>query len=191
MIYHQRNLPHWLPEGKNLFLTWRLHGSLPEVVLAALHKNNELADGKKFLRLDLELDGAGFGPVWLKESRIASVVVSVIHAVARRHMCVVHAYAVMPNHVHMLLEPKVELRQITRAIKGNSARTCNDLLHRTGLPFWQEESYDHWVRTSASFGKIRRYIERNPVSDGLAKAPEDWEWSSAFRCSKSSTGFSL
>src|ERR1019366_2883690 len=29
MSYYERNLPHWQPEGAALFLTWRLHGSLP------------------------------------------------------------------------------------------------------------------------------------------------------------------
>jgi putative transposase len=181
MVYYERNLPHWLPEGRSLFLTWRLHGSLPQIALEALHKNDKLEGGKKFLRFDQELDGAGFGPVWLKDSRVAGVVVIAIEAVAQNGLCVVHAYTVMPNHVHMLLDPKVELKQITRAIKGRSARACNGLLHRTGLPFWQEESYDHWVRSAASFGKIQRYIETNPVSAGLVKSPEEWEWSSAYR----------
>jgi len=29
-----------------------------------------------------------------------------------------------------------------------SARRANELLERSGLPFWQRESYDHWVRSS-------------------------------------------
>src|ERR1022692_4643065 len=32
MSYYERNLPHWQPEGAALFLTWRLHGSLPRAV---------------------------------------------------------------------------------------------------------------------------------------------------------------
>jgi len=179
MVYYERNLPHWLPEGRSLFLTWRLHGSLPAIFMEELHRDNKLEQGKKFLRLDKKLDGAGFGPVWLKDTRIAKAVENAIDEVGQEGWCEVHAYVLMPNHVHLLLEPKVELKLITKAIKGSSARACNHLLNRTGLPFWQQESYDHWVRDPVSFERIRHYIERNPVSAGLVKSPEDWNWSSA------------
>ena len=179
MVYYQRNLPHWLPEGKMIFLTWRLHWSLPMTFLEELHKDNESEQGKKFLQFDRKLDGEGFGPVWLRDPRVARTVVSAIRSVDRQGWCIIHAFVLMPNHVHLLLEPKTELKLITRAIKGSSARACNQLLNRTGLPFWQQESYDHWVRNPPSIERIRHYIERNPVSAGLVKVPEDWEWSSA------------
>ena len=181
MVYYERNLPHWLPEGKRLFLTWRLHGSLPVIFLKELQKDDKSEQGKKFLRLDRKLDGEGFGPIWLRDPRIARAVVTAIRLVVERGWCIAHAFVVMPNHVHLLVEPKAELKLITRAIKGTSARACNQLLNRTGLPFWQQESYDHWIRNPASFEKIRLYIERNPVSAGLVKSPEDWEWSSAHK----------
>ena len=179
MVYYQRNLPHWQPERKSLFLTWRLHGSLPVIFLKQLHEDKEPEQGKKFLRFDRKLDGANFGPMWLKDPQLANIVVAALNRVSDRGWCEVHAYVVMPNHVHLLVEPTVELRQITRAIKGSSACACNETLRRTGRQFWQQESYDHWVRNPASFDKIRLYIERNPVSAGLVKSPEDWEWSSA------------
>lgn len=181
MAYYERNLPHWHPEGKALFLTWRLLGSLPLIFLKQLHEDDEPKQSKKFLSFDRELDGAAFGPLWLKDPRIAKTVVNSIHQVARTGLCVARAYVIMPNHVYLLLETKVELRQITRAIKGCSARACNELLNQMGRPFWQEESYDHWVRNPSSFERIRQYIERNPVSAGLANSPEDWEWSSAHK----------
>jgi putative transposase len=179
MVYYERNLPHWQPEGKRLFLTWRLHRSLPMIFLEELHKDNKSEQGKKFLRLDKKLDGAGFGPVWLRDTRIAKTVENAINEVAKTGWCDVHAYVLMPNHVHLLPEPELELKRISRAIKGSSARACNQLLNRTGVPFWQQESFDHWVRSPASFERIRCYIERNPVSAGLVNSPEDCEWSSA------------
>ena len=85
----------------------------------------------------------------------------------------------MPNHVHLLIDPKVPLAQITKTIKGYSARKANEILDRTGDPFWAIESYDHWVRDLKEFNNIARYIEYNPVKAGLAQHPEDWKWSSA------------
>jgi hypothetical protein len=58
------------------------------------------------------------------------------------------------------------------------------LLGRTGEPFWQEESFDHWVRGDEEFNRIAHYIEQNPVKAGLVKRSEDWPWSSAFRRKK-------
>ena len=53
------------------------------------------------------------------------------------------------------------------------------MLALTGSPFGQEESYDHLVRHMAEFGKIRNYIEENPVRAGLAREASDYRWSSA------------
>jgi putative transposase len=75
------------------------------------------------------------------------------------------------------------LPQITHWIKGRTAREGNLLLGRTGEPFWQDESYDHWVRNEREFHRIVKYIEWNPVSAGLVTKPEDWPWSSATRAS--------
>ena len=48
-----------------------------------------------------------------------------------------------------------------------------------GQPFWQKESYDHWVRDSAELERIRHYIEQNPVKAGLVSRPQDYPWLSA------------
>lgn len=85
----------------------------------------------------------------------------------------------MPNHVHVLIGPKTSLARITNGIKGVSARDANRILGRQGKRFWQDESFDHWVRSAAEFERIRAYIEHNPVSAGLVARPEDWPWSSA------------
>jgi hypothetical protein len=55
------------------------------------------------------------------------------------------------------------------------------MLGRTGKPFWQDESFDHWVRDGAQFESVRAYIEQNPVKAGLVAKPEEWRWSSAHK----------
>ncbi|HUI52876.1 MAG TPA: transposase [Terriglobales bacterium] len=190
MAYYERNLPHWHPEGKPLFLTWRLHGSLPVSLVKYLRQTSDFQSGKAFVRFDRRLDEAKCGPAWLKHPQIARTVVDTIQFANGSSMYVLHAFVIMPNHVHMLIDPKVDLSEITRAIKGRSARICNQILGRSGQPFWQAESYDHWVRSPRSFEKIRLYIERNPVTAGLAENPEVWRWSSAYKGAPSSMGFS-
>ena len=53
------------------------------------------------------------------------------------------------------------------------------MLGLTGQPFWQDESYDRLVRNQTEFDRIVHYIEWNPVTAGLAPAPEQFLWSSA------------
>lgn len=85
----------------------------------------------------------------------------------------------MSNHVHVLLQPHKPLREVTRAVKNTSAREANLILGRTGLRFWQDESYDHRVRDGKELERIVRYIEWNPVRAGLVGRAELWPWSSA------------
>ncbi len=85
----------------------------------------------------------------------------------------------MPNHVHVVFEPNVPLRSIMCWLKGRTARAANRILGRTGTPFWQDESYDHWIRSGKELEEVIGYVECNPVHAGLVKAEEEWPWSSA------------
>ena len=161
MTYYARNLPHWQPDGRTIFLTWRLHGSLPRGFVHQLQKL-EKDSGKQFLTADLSLDAAATGPRWLSDPEIAGYAEDAIDRGAELGHYNLHAYVVMPNHVHLLLDPQVPLRRITGGIKGVSARDANGALGRTGKPFWQDESFDHWIRNGAQFERIRNYIEHNP-----------------------------
>ena len=178
MTYYVRNLPHWHPPETDVFLTWRLHGSLP----AQFRPQKEMeSSGKAFVSYDRVLDRARTGPLWLKDPRVAECLLAALNIAQQRKMFTLRAYAVMANHVHVLLAPLAPLSQITHQIKGATARQANLILERTGAPFWQDESFDHWVRNPGEWQKIRAYIERNPVAAGLVARPEDWPWSSASR----------
>lgn len=126
------------------------------------------------------MDRATCGPLWLKDSRIAAVVVETLHfAASELKLYRLEAYVVMANHIHILIFPNAPLAKITKSVKGFSAKKANKILNRTGEAFWQDESFDHWVRRESSFGRIKLYIENNPVSAGLVKSAEEWPWSSA------------
>ena len=179
MTYYERNLPHWQPDGKTIFLTWRLYGSLPEHVVAEIRNRDEWP-GRQFARAERFLDRASFGPLWLKDPKIADgVAACILRGASELNQYAALAYVVMPNHVHLLIEPHLPIDRITRGLKGVSAQKANRLLGRTGLAFWQGESFDHWVRTPAEGEKICRYIEENPVKAGLVAAADAWLWSSA------------
>jgi type I restriction enzyme R subunit/putative DNA methylase len=159
-----------------------LYGSLPKHVLQALEAKKHLSAGRRFTLADLELDRAAFGPVWLKDAGIARAVVDSLRYGERDlgHYDL-HAFAVMANHVHALLTPKVPVARLLRGIKRHTATVANGMLRRAGQRFWQEETFDHWCRHPEEFARIKHYIEWNPVKAGLVQRPEDWPWSSASR----------
>ncbi|HKO99139.1 MAG TPA: transposase [Pyrinomonadaceae bacterium] len=177
-MFYRRHLPHWQKADRALFITWRLFGSLPRKTLIASRRESNL--GKRFLILDRELDRASYGPTWLSDCRLAKIVSDSIYKSERElHFYTLSAFAIMSNHVHILIWPHRLLYRITKSVKGYTARECNNVLKRTGKTFWQEESFDHLVRNEDEFYRIKRYIEMNPVKAGLVKRPEDWPWSSA------------
>jgi len=175
--YYERKLPHWHPEGAVLFVTWRLHGSLPAAVQ---REASGLQAGRAFLRIDRYLDRTQEGPRWLADERIASMVTeSLLLAEQQLRLYGLRAWVVMANHVHVVVLPHVPLARITRSVKGFTARRANQILGRSGKPFWQQESFDHWARTRDELERIVRYVELNPVKAGFVSRPEDWHWSSA------------
>jgi putative transposase len=176
MLEYRRRLPHFQPDQVYIFLTWRLFGSLS----AIRAKDSYPTPGHAFVAADRALDRPGPGPLWLRDRRIAGLVAeSILAGEAQRHWYELDAWVVMPNHVHLLILPQVPVPTITRWLKSWTARQANQLLRRVGQPFWQDESYDHWVRNRRQRSRIIRYIEENPVSAGLAAAAELWLWSSA------------
>ena len=176
--YYHRNLPHGQPEKRTIFLTWRLHGSLPRGFTEHLRKYAD-EPGKQFSASEAVLDAADSGPEWLKDSEIAEIAERAILRGAHLGQYGIRAYVVMPNHVHLLLDPFVPIRRLTSGIKGVSARHANLKLGRTGNHFWQDESFDHWIRNEEQLARATSYIENNPVKAGLCAKPEDWRWSSA------------
>ena len=208
--FYRRYLPHWQPPGAVIFVTYRLFGSLPTQVLAQLaeerqqlskeppcagesRRDRALREGKRLFALaDDALDSARTGPRWLERADVAKLIVENIfhHAGQKLRLW---AFVVMPNHVHILLEPLtiskhlghklndvdfVALPRIMHSLKSYTAKRANNLLNREGT-FWQEESFDHWVRNDNEFARVIAYIENNPVKAGLVDSPEKWQWSSA------------
>ena len=117
--------------------------------------------------------------MYLKQPEIAGILVASIHKGVELVHYELGAYVVMPNHVHLLIRPLIAPDRLLRSLKGATARAANLQLGRTGEPFWQKESYDHWVRNGDEFSRIRAYIENNPVKAGFVERPEDFPWSSA------------
>jgi putative transposase len=177
MTFYRRRVPHFHELEQTVFLTWRLHGSLPA---HRAFPTDALNSGQAFSAMDRLLDGARSGMLYLGQPAVADMIVEAVQYNANilGHY-LLNAFVVMPNHVHLLATPTVVLPKLTRSLKGITAKRANAMLALMGSPFWQEESYDHLVRHGREFEKIRDYIEQNPVRAGLVRRASDYRWSSA------------
>ena len=181
-LNYRRDLPHRFPPNRAIFVTWRLEGSLPAPSAAEWSRLRALPPRDSLIRIEKILDAARFGPIWLREPRIAEIVCAAIEAGQDQfNRYDLHAYVVMSNHVHMLITPRCEVATIMGQLKGVTARRANLILGQTGRTFWRRESFDRWCRDEEHFLRVRNYIYLNPVRTGLARTPEEFPWGSAHR----------
>jgi type I restriction enzyme R subunit len=184
------SLPHWYQPGVTYFITFRTDDSIPARVAVAWHYRREdwlrqhgivpQAAGWKtalaalprraqrefhetFSREYLEYLDRGHGACVLRHPELAAIVAnSLQHFDGQRYH--LGDFVVMPNHVHLLacLLGETKLETQCDSWKHFTATQINRHLSRRGR-FWQEESFDHLVRTPEQFDAIRQYIAANPL----------------------------
>ena len=105
----------------------------------------------------------------------------ILKRLAEKHAITVHAYCLMTNHVHLLLETSdQEIGGFMQRLAGDYARTYNRRYGYRGHLF--ENRYKGClVRDDSYFLQTSRYIHLNPVKAGMVQNAEDYPWSS-YRC---------
>lgn len=176
-IHSRGRLPHWQVDDAVYFVTFRLRDSLPADVARELFREREhmlrsvanpadraRVDHAFAIRLDQELD-AGSGSCLLAEhAEVIANALTCFHG-ARYEL---HAWCVMPNHVHAMLHVARgrDMPAILHSWKSYTA-------HRIGQGvIWQREYFDRVVRSPEEFSETRGYIHANPLKAGL----RDWPW---------------
>jgi carbamoylphosphate synthase large subunit/REP element-mobilizing transposase RayT len=178
----QRNLPHWEQDGATYFVTFRLADAVPQELI---HKwQEELATWRNFHPEPWDAAAKyeyrkrfqqgrenwldqGHGECLLRQPAVAAIVAQTLrHFNFQRY--VLDAFVLMPNHVHVLVQPveNNSLRKILHSWKSFSSREINCLLGRSGS-VWQEENYDRIVRDFEELTRYRTYIARNPAKAKL------------------------
>ena len=217
-IHDRGYLPHWEAGERPQSVTFRLHDSLPREVreqiaaraaaetltakrarasrphgLPRAGKENEPpTHAAKMASLQREafeaaLD-AGYGACYLRDPAIARLVEdALLHFDGTRYT--LHAWIIMPNHVHVLFTPLHDnsLSSILHWWKSFTAKQANKKLNRRGA-FWQEEYFDRMIRDEKHFTAAKDYIEQNAVNAGLCQLAEAWPFGSAARGEKKRAG---
>jgi putative DNA methylase len=181
----RRRLPHWEAGQRPQSITFRLADSMPAALLAQWRDElawlvPEHASHVRRQRIEEALD-QGLGPRFLENPGIAVIVEEALLRFdeQRYHL---HAWCIMPTHVHVLASPAADrtLSEILHSWKSFTAKAANRALGRKGS-FWAEEYFDRVIRDDDHYGAVHAYIVNNPVKAGLCAAPEDWPFGSARR----------
>src|SRR4030043_330674 len=95
----------------------------------------------------------------------------------------VHAYVLMPDHMHLVITPR-DNDNISQAMHSLKLYTSHQIGALLGLKggIWQARFYERALRTPKDAEDALVYIHDNPVKAGLAKKPEDYDWSSYRAC---------
>ena len=182
-------------------VTFHLADSLPREVVEKMAAELErippsLRDTEKEKRVAAYLD-AGIGSCVLRIPELGELVQqTILHFHGERYT--LHAWCVMPNHVHVLFQMAEgwTMGSIVGSWKKFTGRRINAYLKEHGMgtvptgvvarlesglpPVWHRDYFDRYIRDNGHFNTVVDYIHNNPVKAGLVKRTEDWRWSSAW-----------
>ena len=111
---------------------------------------------------------------------------TILHDASKKYE--LYAACVMPDHVHLLLEPQIEnedakgapvfftLSDILQTLKSVSSHRINKLGGVKGQRVWENESFDRVIRSEHDLEEKFHYICRNPWDSGVAKSAADYLW---------------
>ena len=181
--------PHFESQQHIQHICVHLADSLPKQVVE--HMVDELRalspslrDAEKERRVSAYLD-AGHGDCVLQEPEVAAMVQqSLLHFAGTRY--VLHEWCIMPNHVHILMQPANGWTMSTSMASWKSftgRRISQWRQQKMGAapgPAWHREYFDRFIRDEGHYRNVVNYIAQNPVKGGLVESAEAWEWSSAF-----------
>ena len=144
---------------------------------------------KYFKKFDHALEKMMFGPHYFKEDDIAQIVINKIKEFDDT-LYNLMAYSIMSNHVHIVIDTRVQvygldlekskfvpLNKIMKLLKGATSRLANQILNRSGQPFWHRDYRDTLVKSDQELLNVISYTIENPVNAGLVSKWEDWPYS--------------
>jgi putative transposase len=184
--YSRGYLPHFDAGQILQSITFRLADALPQDKLDQLAQ--ELPDSAQSLERRRKIEqwmDAGMGCCALRHPQMAALMQETLQKFDGERYRLI-AWCIMPNHVHVLIEPLASLPKIVQSWKSFTGRWA--LAHAAelglGVPvhsnaFWMRDYWDRYIRNEKHLQAVIDYIHENPVAAGLCASALDWPWSSA------------
>ncbi|MEN3112383.1 transposase [Uliginosibacterium paludis] len=112
--------------------------------------------------------------------------------VRRRHPFIIHAWVVLPDHLHCIIELpsgdadfavrwRLIKQRFSRGIPATESRSMTRV-RRGERGVWQRRYWEHLVRDQADFDAHMNYVHINPLKHGLVSAVADWPFSTFHAC---------
>ena len=188
--YKGNHFPHWVTDSAIYHVSFHLADSVPlaQRQLWLRERQELLAYAQNAVRplppaelrrldylfsdkIEAYLD-AGYGSCVLRNPLVANVVKeSLLFFNLKKY--ILHAWCIMPNHVHVILHilDGFELSKIIHSWKSYTSHCINKLINRSGQ-LWQIDSYNHIIRTREEYFFQVRYVWNNPDKASLM----NWNW---------------
>lgn len=188
--YDGNHLPHWVTDSAIYHVSFHLADSVPlaqqrrwlnerQDLLARAHTAVCPLDKEELMRLQYlfsdkveEYLDAGYGSCILKNAEVANVVQQSL-LLFNRNRYQLHAWCIMPNHVHVIFQVLngLDVSKIVHGWKSYTAHRINKLLNRLGR-LWHVDSYNHIIRSREEYFVQIRYVWKNPEKMGA----KTWSW---------------
>ena len=190
---HEHCRPHWSQGGTVVFITFRTHDSIPREVLERWEREKQewlqrrgwnpaghcsktiqmlpatvRADSQKeFNRCREDFLDTCHGRCLLRSPELATIVADALLHFDGQRYCL-GDFVVMPNHVHLLavFSSAEAMTEQCDSWLHFSAFRINQAIKEKGK-FWQQEPFDHLVRSPEQYEYLRRYIADNPHNASL------------------------
>lgn len=190
LIYPGNLLPHWELNLIAYHVCFRLDDAIPASVRMQWQEERKRIlekspngdkmptkeEVKRFQYLYSEkiekyLD-SGYGSCILREENVAIIVRNSLEFYESKKYSL-HAWCIMPNHVHVIFQAlgTHTLSEILHGWKSFTSHAINNLLNRKGK-LWQDDSYNHIIRTLREYHYHVKYVWNNPENAGF----HEWKW---------------
>jgi hypothetical protein len=168
---HGGKLPHWQQGEAMQFVTYRLGDAMPQAKLRVWREERRVwmerfpkpwsreVEQEYYRRFHGRLEewlDAGMGSCIFRDPSNREVLETTLmfdEGIRADHQ----AWVIMPNHVHMIFSPKVEIELLLKTWKGLSSRRIKQ------GEIWQKGYRDTLIRNAGHFANAVRYVRRNPA----------------------------
>jgi REP element-mobilizing transposase RayT len=114
----------------------------------------------------------------LASKRVASILIDEWRSAHNRHGWAIGRYVIMPDHVHFFCSAELGVKRLATFMQAWKQWTSKRIAREVKLSgtVWQEEFFDHVLRSSESYSQKWDYVKGNPVRAGLVKRSDEWPW---------------
>ena len=114
----------------------------------------------------------------LTSRAVAEILINEWRNAHSRHGWAIGRYVIMPDHVHFFCSAELDAKTLPTFMQAWKQWTSKRIVRELKLSgkVWQEEFFDHVLRSSESYSQKWDYVKENPVRAGLVMGSDEWPW---------------